>query len=80
MIVHVGSSATTGHYTSFVKRPGNNQWCYMDDSHVERVSEQTVLKQRDAYVLFYTRKEVGKSEKQQRPSGKKRKRPHSSSF
>jgi len=81
MIVHVGSSATTGHYTSFVKRPGNNQWCYMDDSHVERVSEQTVLKQRDAYVLFYTRKEVGKGDKQQRATGgKKRKRPHSSSF
>jgi hypothetical protein len=30
----------------------------MDDSFVESVSERTVLKQRDAYVLFYCRKEV----------------------
>jgi hypothetical protein len=30
----------------------------MDDSYVETVSESTVLKQRDVYVLFYSRKEV----------------------
>lgn len=61
VIIHVGNSATTGHYTSFVKQPGaSNQWCYMDDSYVEAVSEKTVLKQRDAYVLFYTRKDVNR--------------------
>eukprot|EP00571_Detonula_confervacea_P004781 CAMPEP_0172314994 /NCGR_PEP_ID=MMETSP1058-20130122/23767_1 /TAXON_ID=83371 /ORGANISM="Detonula confervacea, Strain CCMP 353" /LENGTH=768 /DNA_ID=CAMNT_0013028971 /DNA_START=6 /DNA_END=2312 /DNA_ORIENTATION=- len=59
VIIHVGNSATTGHYTSFVKQPGGSKkWCHVDDSHVEMVSENTVLKQRDAYVLFYTRKEV----------------------
>jgi len=57
--MHVGNSATSGHYTAFVKQPGNsNKWCHMDDSHVDTVSESTVLKQKNAYVLFYTRKEV----------------------
>ena len=65
VIVHVGSRATSGHYTAFVKRPGSsNQWYHMDDCHTQTVSEKTVLKQRDAYVLFYTRKEV----KQEFPS------------
>jgi len=59
VIIHVGKSATSGHYTAFVKQPGASQkWYYMDDCHSETVSENTVLKQRDAYVLFYTRKEV----------------------
>lgn len=59
VIIHVGNTATTGHYTSYVKQPGVSKlWCHMDDSFVEMVSENTVLKQRDAYVLFYTRKEV----------------------
>ena len=60
IIVHVGGSATSGHYTSFVKQPGSSSklWYHMDDSFVTEVSEKNVLKQRDAYVLFYTRKEV----------------------
>mmetsp|Transcript_11307 Transcript_11307/g.20765 ORF Transcript_11307/g.20765 Transcript_11307/m.20765 type:complete len:723 (-) Transcript_11307:113-2281(-) len=60
VIIHVGKSATSGHYTAFVKQPGDRskQWYHMDDRHTETVSEKTVLKQRDAYVLFYTRKEV----------------------
>ena len=59
IIVHVGNSATSGHYTAFVKKPEENRtWYHMDDSFVEAVSEKTVLKQRDVYVLFYSRKEV----------------------
>jgi len=60
IIVHVGGTATSGHYTSYVKQPGASSklWYHMDDSFVTEVSEKTVLKQRDAYVLFYTRKEV----------------------
>ena len=59
IIVHVGNSATSGHYTAYVKKPGDSKcWYHMDDSFVEAVSEKTVLKQRDAYVLFYSRKEV----------------------
>ena len=59
IIVHVGNSATSGHYTAFVKKPGDSKtWYHMDDSFVEEVSEKTVLKQRDVYVLFYSRREV----------------------
>lgn len=56
IVVHVGGSASSGHYTAFVKT--SNQWYLMDDSYVQRVSESMVLKQRDAYLLFYSRQEV----------------------
>ncbi len=59
VIIHVGKSATSGHYTAYVKQPGSShRWYYMDDCHTQTVSEKDVLKERDAYVLFYTRKEV----------------------
>jgi ubiquitin carboxyl-terminal hydrolase 36/42 len=62
MVIHVGGTASSGHYTAFVKKPGNrdgqNQWYHMDDSYVEAVSEKVVLQQKDAYLLFYCRKEV----------------------
>lgn len=61
VVIHVGGSATSGHYTAYVKRPGKqgkSQWLHMDDSFVEKVSEKTVLRQKDAYVLFYCRTEV----------------------
>jgi ubiquitin carboxyl-terminal hydrolase 36/42 len=59
IVVHLGNNATSGHYTSFVRKPGlNGSWYHMDDSFVEPVSEKTVLRQKDAYVLFYCRTEV----------------------
>lgn len=63
IVIHVGGSATSGHYTAYVRRPNshgdhNNNWYHMDDSYVKPVSEKTVLKQKDAYLLFYCRKEV----------------------
>lgn len=60
VVIHVGHSATSGHYTAFIRRQMKNshQWYHMDDSFVEQVKEKTVLRQRDAYVLFYCRKEV----------------------
>ena len=63
LVIHVGGSASSGHYTAYVKQPAANStdaaaWYHMDDSFVEAVSEKTVLKQRDAYVLFYCRQEV----------------------
>lgn len=61
VVIHVGGSATSGHYTAYVKRPGKQgktQWLHMDDSFVEPVSEKSVLRHKDAYVLFYCRKEV----------------------
>jgi Ubiquitin C-terminal hydrolase len=61
VIVHIGGSATSGHYTAFVRRTSKNntvQWLNVDDSFVEPVPEKTVLRNKDAYVLFYCRKEV----------------------
>ena len=61
VVIHVGGSSQSGHYTAYVKKPGKtgtSQWYHMDDSDVQPVSEKTVLKQRDAYVLFYCRTEV----------------------
>ena len=60
IIVHVGGSSSSGHYTAYVKKPlsQSSQWYHMDDSFVEAVSEKTVLQQRDAYILFYCRTEV----------------------
>lgn len=62
VVLHVGGSATSGHYTAFVRRmgtPNTSEWLNMDDSFVDSVSEKTVLRRiKDAYVLFYCRKEV----------------------
>lgn len=61
IVVHLGNSATSGHYTAFVRKPGHEgslKWFHMDDSFVETVSENHVLKQKGAYVLFYCRTEV----------------------
>lgn len=61
VVMHVGGSASSGHYTAYVKKPGRkgtNQWYHVDDSFVEPVSERTVLRQKNAYLLFYCRKEV----------------------
>ena len=81
VIIHVGNSATSGHYTSYVKQPGgSNKWCYMDDSYVEMVPESTVLKQKDAYVLFYTRKEVGQKQQHTMGKNKKKRKRKSSQF
>ncbi len=60
IVIHVGHSATSGHYTAFIRRPTKKgaEWYHMDDSFVDPVKEKTVLRQKNAYVLFYCRKEV----------------------
>ncbi|KAL3942385.1 MAG: hypothetical protein SGBAC_003417 [Bacillariaceae sp.] len=61
VVIHVGGSASSGHYTAYIKksgRKGKDQWFHVDDSFVEPIPEKTVLRQRDAYLLFYCRKEV----------------------
>jgi len=61
VVIHVGGSASSGHYTAYVKKPsrnGSDRWFHVDDSFVEAVSERNVLQQKDAYLLFYCRKEV----------------------
>jgi ubiquitin C-terminal hydrolase len=61
IVIHVGGSASSGHYTAYVRKPcdsGDRTWFHMDDSFVQQVSEQHVLRQRDAYVVMYCRQEV----------------------
>lgn len=53
VLVHKGGSCNSGHYYAFVKA-SNGCWYAMDDSIVQQVSLQTVLKQ-EAYILFYRR-------------------------
>lgn len=53
VIVHIGPSATHGHYYCYVKSPSKT-WHRMDDGVVKSVSRDTVL-QDEAYVLFYIR-------------------------
>ena len=57
IVIHVGGSASSGHYTACVKHNGQ-KWYHIDDSYTEAISEASVLKQRDAYILFYSRQEV----------------------
>jgi hypothetical protein len=61
IVVHVGGSASSGHYTAYVKKPmtnGSEKWFKLDDSFVEPVPEKMALQQKDAYILFYSRREV----------------------
>ena len=61
IVIHIGGSASSGHYTAYVQRPstnGDRKWFHMDDSFVQSVSEQHVLRQHNAYVVMYSRQEV----------------------
>ncbi|KAG9142687.1 hypothetical protein Leryth_005452 [Lithospermum erythrorhizon] len=54
VVVHIGTSSTSGHYYCFV-RLSLGAWYKFDDSEVVRVREEYVLSQ-EAYILFYARK------------------------
>lgn len=55
VIVHHGSSTSSGHYIAYVKSAAG-QWCVADDSRVASVRIEQVLKQQ-AYMLMYVRRE-----------------------
>ncbi|KAJ3093178.1 Ubiquitin carboxyl-terminal hydrolase 36 [Quaeritorhiza haematococci] len=69
VLVHAGSSCSSGHYYCYV-RNSNNVWYLMNDTEVRQVSLATVLKQ-SAYILFYTRK----TPTQKKPTEKKPTKP-----
>lgn len=55
VLVHSGHTSNSGHYYSFIKSPSGAWYC-MDDSSVNQVKFNTVLKQ-SAYILFYSAKD-----------------------
>ncbi|KAI9351152.1 hypothetical protein DFJ73DRAFT_659366 [Zopfochytrium polystomum] len=44
-----------GHYTAYAKNPLSSEWYNFDDSHVSKVSEDSVMTS-SAYLLFYQRR------------------------
>ncbi|GMH97272.1 hypothetical protein TrVE_jg6337 [Triparma verrucosa] len=57
VLVHVGTSSSSGHYYSYVKGI-SGKWFEMNDEFVRPVREEEVMGVREAYLLFYTREEV----------------------
>ena len=58
VVFHHGKNATGGHYTTNVFHPGINSWVKIDDSRIQTVSVQDVLKfssPRMPYLLYYRR-------------------------
>ncbi|KAK0155505.1 Ubiquitin carboxyl-terminal hydrolase 37 [Merluccius polli] len=55
IISHLGESIDTGHYISDIVGENGTGWLTLNDSHVTKTAEATVLKTREetAYILFY---------------------------
>lgn len=49
-----------GHYYAYTHNPHNNTWYEMNDSFVGSVDESKIIT-RNAYMLFYKRRDVGRS-------------------
>ncbi|XP_047264049.1 ubiquitin carboxyl-terminal hydrolase 20-like [Capsicum annuum] len=56
VIVHAGSTSSSGHYYSFICAEPN-EWYKFDDSTISRVHEDLVLAE-EAYIMFYTKRDT----------------------
>ncbi|GMH22595.1 hypothetical protein Nepgr_024438 [Nepenthes gracilis] len=54
IVVHIGLSSTSGHYSSYI-RSAPDTWYWFDDSKVRQVPGEVALSQ-EAYILFYAKK------------------------
>lgn len=54
VLLHHSHSANGGHYTCYVKHK-NNLWYHLNDAKISCISEERVINDPDAYVLFYKR-------------------------
>lgn len=70
VILHVGNSLNTGHYTSYNKVPETGEWYHFDDGKVHKVDgnvEDVFATQRireQVYVLMYVRRSRAKASAQ----------------
>ena len=61
VVYHVGKEASYGHYRADTFHSGYNTWLRFDDSKINRVTEEDVLKRqgdRVPYLLFYRRSDT----------------------
>ncbi len=68
MVIHMGNSAQTGHYISYVKK--NGVWYRFDDSTVTAVTTQHVLQQygnETPYVVFFEKEQPNAVPRVQQP-------------
>lgn len=64
---HTGGM-TGGHYTAYCKNPVDFTWYLFDDMRVEKISKHQIVT-KAAYLLFYTRCNVGSSSASESSSG-----------
>ena len=57
-----------GHYTAYCKNPVDDSWWLFDDMRVEKINENQIIT-KAAYLLFYTRRNVGSSSVSESSSG-----------
>jgi ubiquitin C-terminal hydrolase len=55
VVVHIGDTIDSGHYTAYI-RPDGNQWVKMDDGYTPEVVHDAAPRAMNASVLFYSRR------------------------
>ena len=68
IIVHLGCTINNGHYVAYVRCSTSGQWHRADDNVVTYVTAEEALGQKDAYLLFYEKKEHSLKTFQNSPS------------